>query len=143
MQPLNQHRQPRLEKPRRVRTDGFSKIRGTSLGVPMTRIEVFGGLYWGPPICGNDQMLVHLLLLCDPGRVRVDSLARCVTTGVATPALQHTQRRVGDISRPHVADQNPTTRFGVWLYPPTRLSQVSTQRFSFWCFGPEPLEAFA
>ena len=29
---------------------GFPK-----LGVPITRIIAFGGLYWGPPICGNLQ----------------------------------------------------------------------------------------
>ena len=26
---------------------------GTLFGVPITRIIVFGGLYWGPPILGN------------------------------------------------------------------------------------------
>ena len=29
---------------------GFSKIRGTFLGVPIIRTMVFWGLYWGPPI---------------------------------------------------------------------------------------------
>ena len=29
---------------------GFPKIRGTFLGVPIIRIIVVGGLYWGPPI---------------------------------------------------------------------------------------------
>ena len=29
------------------------KIRGTFLGVPIIRIILFWGLYWGPPILGN------------------------------------------------------------------------------------------
>ena len=29
---------------------GFRKIRGTISGVPIARIMVFWGLYWGPPI---------------------------------------------------------------------------------------------
>ena len=32
---------------------GFPKIRGTILGVPIIRIIVFWGLYWGAPILGN------------------------------------------------------------------------------------------
>ena len=32
---------------------GFPEIRGTFLGVPIIRITVFAGLYWGPPILGN------------------------------------------------------------------------------------------
>ena len=28
----------------------FPRIRDTLLGVPIIRIIVFGGLYWGPPI---------------------------------------------------------------------------------------------
>ena len=32
---------------------GFPKIRGTLLGVPIIRIVVYWGLYWGPPILGN------------------------------------------------------------------------------------------
>ena len=28
---------------------GFSKMRGTFLGVPIVRLIVFSGLYWGPP----------------------------------------------------------------------------------------------
>ena len=32
---------------------GFPKIRGTFLGVPIVRIIVFGGLYWGSPIQGK------------------------------------------------------------------------------------------
>ena len=32
---------------------GFPKSRGTSLGVPMIRIIIFGGLYWGPLNLGN------------------------------------------------------------------------------------------
>ena len=35
---------------------GFPKIRGTILGVPILRIIVFGGLYWGPLILGNYQI---------------------------------------------------------------------------------------
>ena len=31
----------------------FPKIRGTLLGVPITRTIVFWGLYWGPLILGN------------------------------------------------------------------------------------------
>ena len=34
----------------------FSKIRGTFLGVPIMRIIVFWGLYWGPLILGNYQI---------------------------------------------------------------------------------------
>ena len=37
---------------------GFPQIRGTSLGVPIIRIIVFWGLYWGPPILGNYHMVV-------------------------------------------------------------------------------------
>ena len=36
---------------------GFPKIRGTLLGVPIIRIIVFWGLYWGPPILGNYQIM--------------------------------------------------------------------------------------
>ena len=32
---------------------GFPKIRGTFLGVPIIRIIIFWGLYWGPSILGN------------------------------------------------------------------------------------------
>ena len=35
---------------------GFPKIRGTLLGVPIIRIIVFWGLYWGPLILGNYQI---------------------------------------------------------------------------------------
>ena len=35
---------------------GFPKIRGTIWGVPIIRIIVFWGLYWGPPILGNYHM---------------------------------------------------------------------------------------
>ena len=31
----------------------FPKIRGTLLGVPILRIIVYRGLYWGPLILGN------------------------------------------------------------------------------------------
>ena len=32
---------------------GFHKIQGTFLGVPVTSVFVFWGLYWGPLIVGN------------------------------------------------------------------------------------------
>ena len=32
---------------------GVSKIRGGLLGVPIMRIIVFWGLYWGPLVLGN------------------------------------------------------------------------------------------
>ena len=32
---------------------GFTKIRGTILGVPIVRTIVYWGLYWGPLIFGN------------------------------------------------------------------------------------------
>ena len=32
---------------------GVSKLRGTLLGVPIIRIIVYWGLYWGPLIQGN------------------------------------------------------------------------------------------
>ena len=38
---------------------GFPKIRGTFVGVPIIRIIVFWGLYWGPLILGNYHMLVY------------------------------------------------------------------------------------
>ena len=34
----------------RVLDLGFPKIRGTCLGVPITRTIVFGGVYWDPSI---------------------------------------------------------------------------------------------
>ena len=40
----------------------FPKIRGTFLGVPIIRITVFWGLYWGPPILGN----YHISMRCFP-----------------------------------------------------------------------------
>ena len=36
-----------------VHIRGFPKIRGAFLGVPIRRIRVFWGLYWGPPILGR------------------------------------------------------------------------------------------
>ena len=36
---------------------GFPKIMGTFLGVPIIRIIVYWGLYWGPLILGNYHML--------------------------------------------------------------------------------------
>ena len=35
----------------------FPKIRGTILGVSIIRTRVFWGLYWGPLIMGNYQIL--------------------------------------------------------------------------------------
>ena len=40
---------------------GFPKIRGTLLGVPIVRIIVFRGLYWGSLILGNYHFIAHLL----------------------------------------------------------------------------------
>ena len=37
----------------------FPKIRGTLLGVPILRIIVFWGLYWGPLILGNYHLLLE------------------------------------------------------------------------------------
>ena len=37
---------------------GFPKIRGIILGVPIIRTIVFWGLYWGPPILGNYQIII-------------------------------------------------------------------------------------
>ena len=37
----------------RVLDLGFPKIRGTCLGVPITRTTVFGGVSWDPSIWGN------------------------------------------------------------------------------------------
>ena len=42
---------------------GFPKIRDTILGVPIIRTIVFWGLYWGPPILGNYQVLARGLLI--------------------------------------------------------------------------------
>ena len=39
---------------------GFPKIRGTFLGVPIIRILVFRGLYWGPPIWGNYHIYIYI-----------------------------------------------------------------------------------
>ena len=35
---------------------GFPKIGGTILGVPIIRIIIYWGLYWGPPIYGNYRL---------------------------------------------------------------------------------------
>ena len=32
---------------------GFPQIRRPFWGVPIVRIVVFSGLYWGPPVYGN------------------------------------------------------------------------------------------
>ena len=41
---------------------GFPKIRVTFLGVPIIRIIVFSGLYWGSLVLGN----YHIILLVQP-----------------------------------------------------------------------------
>ena len=38
---------------------GFPKIRGTFLGVPIIRIIVYWGLYWGPLIYGKYYILAY------------------------------------------------------------------------------------
>ena len=45
---------------------GFPKIRGTILGVPIIRIIIFWGLYWGPPNSGNYQIRGRILATYDP-----------------------------------------------------------------------------
>ena len=49
------------EAPRSLPHGGFPKLGVHFLGVPIIRIIVFGGLYWGTPILGNYHMEV---LLC-------------------------------------------------------------------------------
>ena len=39
---------------------GFPKIRGTILGVPIIRTVVYWGLYWGPLILGNYQVVCQM-----------------------------------------------------------------------------------
>ena len=43
--------------PFRVWVLGVSKITGSFLRVPMIRIVLFRGLYWGPTIYGNCHVL--------------------------------------------------------------------------------------
>ena len=38
---------------------GISQIRGTFLGVPILRIIIFWGLYWGPLVSGNYHIGVN------------------------------------------------------------------------------------
>ena len=45
---------------------GFPEIRGTLFGVPIIRIIVYWGLYWGPLILGNH----HLGMCTETLRVR-------------------------------------------------------------------------
>ena len=47
---------------------GFPKTRATSLGVPIIRIIVFGGLYWGPPILGKIPSSTYIGLLGAVGK---------------------------------------------------------------------------
>ena len=44
----------------------FPKIGGTILGVPIIRTIVVWGLYWGPPILGNYQIIPWLLNSVNP-----------------------------------------------------------------------------
>ena len=39
---------------------GFPKIRGTNSGVPIIRIIIYWGLYWGPLILGNYHVYLGL-----------------------------------------------------------------------------------
>ena len=42
---------------------GFPKlIRGTFLEVPIIRVIIFWGLYWGPSILGNYHILIYVAL---------------------------------------------------------------------------------
>ena len=43
----------RIQRQRILSIWGFPKTRGTFFGVPILRILVFWGLYWGPPIWGK------------------------------------------------------------------------------------------
>ena len=43
---------------------GFPKIRGTFLGVPIIRIIVYWGVYWGPPILGNYHIDIDHSEMC-------------------------------------------------------------------------------
>ena len=52
---------------------GFPKISGTFLGVPMRRTIAFWGLYWGPCILGNYNIL--LVAPCEAPRVLRVSVA--------------------------------------------------------------------
>ena len=49
----------------------FPKIKGTILGVPIIRNIVFWGLYWGPLILGNYQMVLRRAALspCWPAKI--------------------------------------------------------------------------
>ena len=40
---------------------GFPEIRGTILGVPIMRIIVFGGLYWGTLVLENHHIGYNIL----------------------------------------------------------------------------------
>ena len=42
---------------------GFPQIRGTFSGVPIMRVAVYWGLYWGPPVLGNYHIEQSILLL--------------------------------------------------------------------------------
>ena len=42
--------------PQEFRELRVSQTGGTILGIPISRIIVFGGLYWGPPILGVSHL---------------------------------------------------------------------------------------
>ena len=41
----------------------FLEIVGTILGVPIIRILIFRGLYWGPPVLGHYHMHIHKTII--------------------------------------------------------------------------------
>ena len=43
---------------------GFPNIRGTILGVPIVRIILFQGLYWGPLILGKLPCVCLCVCVC-------------------------------------------------------------------------------
>ena len=53
---------------------GVPKIRGTFLGVPIIRIIIFLGLYWGPPILGSYHFTEIRLAAFLPKYTTFDSL---------------------------------------------------------------------
>ena len=81
---------------------GFPKIRGTFLGVPIIRIIIFWGLYWGPCILGNYQMSSMLF---------GDTMASCtaVRSVTAKPITFWTHLSATDI-KTHVSPPKSTKR---------------------------------
>ena len=47
-----------MSGPRKLPTGEVSIVMGNFLGVPIIRIVMFRGLYWGPPIWGNCHIIV-------------------------------------------------------------------------------------